>query len=381
MHQALSSPLGAPARLAMALLGWTLAAGSACAQPAAADVALLQRLQGWVDPVFEPPVEGRLDPALHKAAVELSALARQRVMEQAPLWLAELRARVQPEPEQPQLLSMLYLRLTHELALWHLRPLTPQATEAWLAAGQHPRFCALDHAPSWYARQVLRWSLLPAADAAAVVEGERKALALMGEAPMPPERPSPGMLEAAAEALQRLRQQGTRPRVTMPPMLAWHVLAPAKPLARLNLFERCALAQWGLRDRLASVRPGDAAARAAAWDAFRFDWMPDLQDHFGQRPPPADPKAAETAGGYPALARHHELTGTVTVQVTLDERQRVQRAQVVSRDLRMPGLVGRLVAFETALDAAALAQARDPARVRFEPGKPERTLDFVFKLD
>jgi hypothetical protein len=381
MVQALKARPGARARAAVAAFGAALMPVVAHAQPVAGDDALLQRWLGWVEPVFRPPVAGTLEPALQQTAEALSTLAIQRLTAQGPLWLAEWRARVQPAPDGSELASMLYLRMLNELALWHLQPLTPRATEAWITAAQHPRFCALDHAPSWYARQVLRWSLLPAADLAAVLEGERAALQRLGEAPQPPERPSPGALEAAAETMQRLRQQGTRPRVTMPPLLASGVLALDKPPAQLSLFERCALAQWGLRDRLAALPPGDAAARAAAWDAFRFDWMPDLQDHYGERPAPADPKGAEAPGAYPALARRHELTGTVTVEISLDAQQRVQQARVVARVLRMPGLAGRPVAFDGALDAAALAQARDPARVRHPPGKPVRQLDFVFKLE
>lgn len=345
------------------------------------DAELIERWQPSADRVFQAPPAGILDAPLQQAAEELAALARQRVSVSAPVWLAELRARIQPTPKPDHLHELLHQRLADELARWHLQPLTPALTEAWIAAALQPAFCNFNNGPSWYSRQALRWSMLPLGAREALVESERAALLRFGQAPPVPARPVPGALEAAGEALERVRRQGPRPRVAMPPMLAYRVLAPGLAVADLDLVKRCALNQWWLRVRLAEAPTDDAAARAAALDAFRYDWLPELQDQYGERPPKKDTEGSELAHGYPSLARRVELTGTVTVRVRLDERWRVREAHVVERDLRVPGLAGRPVAYETALDGAALLQARDPARVVFQPGKPERLLAFVFKLD
>lgn len=356
--------------------------GPAAAQAVAPDDAeLIERWRPSAERVFVPPPAGILDPQLQQAAEELSVLARQRVSAMAPQWLAELRTRIQPAPKPDRVYELLHQRLADELARWHLQPLTPALTEAWIAGVLQPAFCNFDNGPSWYSRQALRWSMLPLDARVALLESERAALSRFGQAPPVPPRPVPGAVEAAGEALERVRRQGPRPRVPMTPMLAYRVLAPGLALADLDLVKRCALNQWWLRERLAEAPKDDAAARAAALDAFRFDWLPELEDQYGERPPKKEAEGSEAADAYPRLARRAELTGTVTVRLRLDDRWRVREAHVVERDLRVPGLSGRPVAYETALDAAALAQARNPARTVFQPGKPERLVNFVFRLN
>jgi TonB family protein len=363
-----------------ACLNGVVAQTTSATQPEA-DVPGLRPWLSSIEARFRPPPAGVLDDELQQAAVEFSALALRRIAFQAPSWLAEMRQRLGPARPADELLGLLHQRLQHEEALWQLQPLSPELVEAWIAAATQPRFCIVGDGPSWYSRRVARWSLVPKAARPALLASERAAIARLGEALPAPARPVPGAIEAANEAMARVRQQGPRPRVPMTPILALRVLAKALPPEQLTLLDRCAMNQWWLRERLAHAAPDDAAARAAAWDAFRFDWIPNLQDFFGQRPPAieADKTAADSA--YPRLARQQEITGTVTVAVSVDDRGQVLRARVVERELRAPGVPGRPVAYETALDEAALAQVRDPARVKLAPGKPERRIALAFTLD
>ena len=170
----------------------------------------------------------------------------------------------------------------------------------------------------------------------------------------------------------------------MPPVVARRLLAEQTDemdIEILDLALRCALNQWWLRERLAQAG-SDRQARAHALQAFQFDWSPDGNDFGGKR----SNRAAATANAedlnYPRYARQHELTGEVQVRFTVDARGQAAKARVVSRQLRVPGVDGRPVVFETLLDRAALHRLRGMAFAPPADGTAaERTVAFVFKLD
>jgi hypothetical protein len=369
----------------MGLLAGLLAATWAQAQaPAAADAELLKRWVPAAQQWLQAPAPGKLEPALQQAVAEVTAVAQQRVAELAPGWLAQLRQDTSFKGPEGAVEAALWRRVVNELALWHLQPLSPALTEGWIAAATRPDFCALDTGEvSWMGRQLSRWSLLPADARAELLASERAAMARFGDAPTPPPRPVPGAMEAASAALDGLRRAaGPRPQVQIPPVLAYWAVAKAQPVAAQDPVVRCALNQWWLREQLARAAPGDAAARARALLAFRYAWLPEAQDISGHRPLKDTSGKPEPPGiDYPTLARQQEVTGEVTVTASLDAAGVVRDARVTDRKLRAVGVPGRPVAFETLLDAAALAKARTPGVLNAPPQAGDYTVSFLFKLD
>lgn len=363
---------------------WGLLTGAwlaaAQGQPAS-DEALLAPWLPWAVSTFRAPAPGSLEPDLQRAAEELSAQAQARIQASAPQWLADLRTRHGATLTPAAASQYLSQRLVNEIALWYLQPLSPALAEGWIIAATDPRFCKAPDGPSWFTRQAQRWSLLPPTLRAELLDGERAAITRLGEPGVAPARPMPGALEAATDMVERVRRQEGKPAVPMPPVVARRVLAEEPEVELLNLVLRCALNQWWLRERLAAAGT-DAAARAAALEAFRFAWTPEGHDFTGLRSYRAREIADKPDETYPRYARQEEITGQVVVRVTLDARGRVTQARVVERRLRVPGLEGRPVAYETALDEAAMRRVRGMQHAPpAEGAKNERTLAMVFTLE
>ncbi len=369
-------------RISQTVRGLLLAGVTALAQAQPqADEAMLAPWISWAEDVFKAPPAGSLEPELQLAAEQMERLAAERLRVQAPRWLAELRARHGEALAAPRLSQYLGQRMFNEIGIWHLQPLSPELTEAWIVATTDPRVCPMQSGRSWFSRQAHRWALLPAASRAAALENERHALARLGEPVELPARPVPGALEAATAMVERVRRQQAQPASPMPPVVARRILAEEPELEAANTVVRCALNQWWLREQL--VHAGaDRAARAAALQAFRFDWSPDVHDFNGKRS--SQPAVAGQASeeDYPALARQQEITATVTVRVALDPSGRVMQAQVIERQVRVPGVEGRPLVYETALDAAALRRARGMKHAApANEAAARRTLAMVFKLE
>lgn len=315
------------------------------------------------------------------------ALARDHLQQLQPLLVrwAEEEFDVQGSADRAEAIAWALLaRWSNAMALWSLYSAGVEHDRAWWAAQTAPRACNVPDGNSYLTGALDLLRHVQGADRRTLLEGLQESLGawVTGRWPPPPARPALDLLGLAAEAVAELRHGHRTPDAApMAPVLAASVFpAEGRRPALSGWLQHCARAQWQARQLVAAgaePTPEQVLALRFATMLTAEQTMPPLRDT-GQ--PPPQPHE------YPLLARRSGITGTATVESEVDAAGRVQRHRVVRRDIRVPGIRDtRPVAFETLLDAPALAAAamRKPVR---PPGQAEGTpyvarTAFDYRLD
>lgn len=312
--------------------------------------------KAYVTPRFTVQDGDELDPETKAAARDMQAEHLPRVQALMERWLTE---ELQLVSSGRSALRRMQARLTNEFALWG-RDSVGEAQDAALAQVlQVPGMC---RPPSSNAGELVmrlaRLRSLPAAQRQQAVQAERELLARWGQ----PRAVSDAEPLAAEDALLQLRATGQAPKVPLPPVLAFYYLGDDEdrrgdPVVA-DPSTRCALHQW------AGANPAQFRAAMAMQGA----------DFYGIDRRGAAARKDED-GGYPSIATFLGTRGVVTVEAEVNPEGRVVRAQVIKRDVRVPGISGvRPFAHEGTLDLASLARARE---VDWSAAAPKQGLNKV----
>jgi hypothetical protein len=322
------------------------------------DAELVKAVVAWNKGAFGLPDDMVLDPSLRAAVSPLvqELLARLRTL--IPTWIAEERAAAKdPNLRGARLAQALYLRSINEIAIGSVESVGPAYDEAWLKAALAPSACRYLF-PTYFARRIAMIQRAPMDVRATLLAAEKELLARWGTARqgLPP-RPAAAELVAANQAVTRLRESLPVTAVPMTPFLAGQVFARDRKVGKPDRWEQCATSQWWLQSQLAEPN----ADRRQALVVYLYSTMPDPDDFV----PEADnsnsgpTRSADGKPSYPRSARYFQAEGATTLKVSLNDQGHVIKAEVVSRDLQVPGVRNnRPVAFETLFDGAALEFAR-----------------------
>jgi hypothetical protein len=378
-------------------IAWAQKAAAPAATVSATDAAAerdnaVRWSEHWLDHYLALPKEWELDAELRTAGQAVIDEARPRLKALLRGWADELHAPLLAQPGQTAsrrehaLLVGLGNRLLNEKALNLLDHEGP-THQAWRSrVATTAGWCRQVDAPAAWAEVLLAIERLPAAERSAALAHERQVLLRWGQArPAQQHLARPAFsLDAYATRLLADVKQGSadkRPPVAMVPVVAATLLRDdAPPLAGSDSVPpphrgaRCAGLQWAL----ANARLQRVAAPAELDNAHRHAFVPRLEDGARVTDGKGPQALALIERGWPLHVARHQIVGPVQVQLRWDAQGRVLEAQVVSRKLSGPGLEGRRpVAFETALDDASLALARNvPAN-----GRSTAIIELVWKLE
>lgn len=367
------------ASAAGALAATNTAPGAASKAPTAQalmaeyDADVVQHIVEWTEREMLLPGSMALDPALRASVSESTQALSRRLRTMVPTWIAEERAAQRdPALRGSALTQALLLRSVNELLIGFVESTGPAHDEAWLQAALAPTACQT-HESLFYARRIAIVQAAPAEVRPALLAAEQALLARWGttRSDLPP-RPANADLLAGAQAAAQLREGLPVTAAPMTPFLARMVFARDRRPDAPDRRERCAISQWWLQTQLAA--PG--TDRAKALQVFRYSLLPDVEELLPEQ------VKADTRGdsSYPRAARHFGVQGSTTVRARVDAQGQVQRAEVVARNIRVPGIRDhRPLAFEALLDGAALAKMRE-RRFSAQPEQEVR-LEFVWKLE
>lgn len=350
----------------LAALAWpalpTRAADGARAPAAALVAELVEDFMARAEGTFRVNASARLDADLRRQG---EALARDHLQRLPPL----LRAWVEEEFEVQggtatidTVAWCLLARWANAMARWSLYSAGDEHDRAWWTALTAPQVCDTGWSISYFTIALRLLQRVQGPTRQTLLDGLHESLSRWTSAqwPPPPERPALDLQALAAQAIDDLRAGRRAPEtMPMPPVLAASVFVPAGAHPMLDdwLLD-CAQAGWAARSLVAA----DAAPTPEQVLALRYATMLRAEHtlpSFKDDEPPPEPTA------YPALARRWGVTGDVTVETDVDAAGQVQRTRVVARRISVPGVRdARPVAFETMLDAPALAAAarRKPVR-------------------
>lgn len=347
------------------MLCWGAQAAVAAAQAptieallAEQDVAMVKSVVAWSKAALELPDDLVLEPALRDAVDQMVRDHVQRLRTLVPAWIAEERAaQQQPALRGEKLARPLYLRLMNEMAIATVESAGSAQDAAWLKAALAPAACKF--LPSGlFARRIAMIQAAPEDSRAALLAAEKELLSRWGQPrPALAPRPASSELVAAEHAVTQLRNGLPAAALPMAPFLAAQVFARGHAPGKPDRWEQCARSQWWLQSQLAD----DRADRAKALTVYRYSTMLDATDFIpaGYKPKPNAPAADPGKPPYPRAANYFHVEGLVTIRVHLDGQGKATQAEVVARQVQVPGVhSGRVVAFETLLDDAALDYAR-----------------------
>jgi hypothetical protein len=340
------------------------------------DAALVKGVVAWNENALALPDDMTLDPSLREWVAQLEREHGARMRTLVPAWIAEERAAAKdPNLRGADLIQALYLRSINEIAIGSVESVGPVHDEAWLKAVLAPtacRFLPLAH----FARRIAMIQAAPPDTRPALLAAEKELLSRWGtpRQGLPP-RPAAAELMAADHAITRLREGLPVTAAPMTPLLAGQVFARDRKPGKPDRWEQCARSQWWLQSQLADGKTD----RTQALRIYRFATMPDVGDFV-----PADykPKAASTAQpagkpAYPPAANYFHVEGETTLHVSTDDQGHAFKAEVVARQMRVPGVRdNRPLAFETLLDDAALQFARQRSYPVGKAGKAEFVMEW-----
>ena len=323
--------------------------------PSSDELNYFRPLQRRLETLLELPAALPIDAQLRDQA---TALARE-ALDQSPSlfrgWLAEERAVKRPGATISELSRHLFARFANEVALWSLDSAGPAYDASLLPALRDAQHCRPQGQVGLFSARALLWQRLDGQQRAIVLDGERTLLQRWGkprQALAP--RPVPHAQEESEQAIFALKSGGKRPAMALPPILALRLLSQDLDVEKLTDAERCALVQWWLRLNM----PEGESATPEVLSSFRYAAMPTASRLLPRTAPMAGAASAPSAD-YPEFARLWEVVGSVTMQMSLNASGQVLAAQVVEREIRVPGVRGvRPVAFESLFDAASVARVR-----------------------
>lgn len=352
---------------------------SAQALLAEQDTELVRRMVAWTEKSFELPGDMALDPSLRAevASMVRDLLVRLRVL--VPIWIAEERgAAKDPHLRGAGLLQAVYLRALNEMYIGFVESVSPAHDEAWLKAALAPEACRFLY-PSHLSRRISLIQAAPIELRPALVDAEKELLARWGTARKDlPARPGVADLTAAEHAITRVREGLPVEAMPMMPYLAGMVFARDRKPGKPDRWEQCARSQWWLQSQLAK-RDAD---RGQALAIYRYSTMPDLAEMVPASVSSSteDVRSTGNKPGYPRAASQFQVEGSITLKVNVDNLGRVLKAEIVAREIRVPGVRNnRPLAFETLFDDAALAFAQQ--KIYSAGSAREEQFVLVWKLD
>lgn len=330
----------------------------------------------WNEKFLRMPQAQTLDPALREAVDQMADEQVRRLPSLIRRWIAEERAaRQQPTLRGPELLLPLVRRSINEIAVAALESAGPAHDEVWLKAALAPQACELLSAVSPFARRIAMIQAAPADARPALLAAEKELLARWG---LPreglPARPSAAELMAAEHAVTRLRAGQPVAAAPMTPYLAAMVFARQR---KTDLSERCAISQWWLQSQLAEGK----VDRNRALAVYRYSMMLDVDVLVPKAYQPGSATAqAPDKPRYPRTAQFFQAEGVTTLKVGVDGQGKALLAEVVARQITVPGVRGNLpLAFEALFDDAAIGFALQRS---YPPGKAgEQQFEVSWSLD
>ena len=333
------------------------------------------RMYFALSPAWQP------DPAFKAAVADIAAAHIKRVSALIPDWVAEERASSRKPLTHYELTFRLSRRQVNEIALTSLESAGEAHDEAWLAVYSRPAACNAPPNVDGFAARMAMLEELPKEQRDAALAGERALLLRWGTVRGGlPQRSAASVEMQVAQKIGQIKAGGKRDSPPMSPQLAFLLLTRTdeSPLYRKD---RCAVARWWL-----SMQPaGDASARRKVLDELRYTTMFGIADRdYSERDSAAKP---DLVASYPPLATRYHVEGLITLKLSIDAEGKLQRAEVLRRDIQVPGIRGnRPVAFETLLDAAAVARAASnryakPAPEKLKAGVMVATQEMQFTLN
>lgn len=342
------------------------------------DAELVKGVVAWSKSAFELPDDMALDPSLHEAVAPLVRDLQVRLRTLVPTWIAEERAAAKdPNLRGANLAEAMYLRSLNEMVLGFVESVGPAHDEAWLRAALAPGTCRKLF-PSYFARRIAMIQAAPIDVRPTLLAAEKELLARWGTvrqglAP----RPATAELVVAYQAVTRLREGLPVTAAPMTPFLAGQVFDRDRKPGKPDRWEQCATSQWWLQSQLAERN----ADRTRALAIYRYSTMPDVNDLVpeGVKSSSGPTRSADGKPGYPRAARYFQVEGATTLKVSLDDQGKVFKAEVVAREIRVPGVRNnRPLAFETLFDDAAIEFARQ--RTYSAGGAREEQFVMTWKL-
>ena len=322
------------------------------------DAELVEHVFDWNEKSLELPENMNLDPSLRDAAVQLVRAQAQSRRAQIAAWVGEEHAASKdPNLRRAQLAHALLLRSINEMAIWSVESLGPAHDEVWTKAALVSTACASQY-QNPFAQRVAMIQAAPLDARPALLAGEKELLARWGTTrrELAP-RPSVAQLTAADRAIARLGEGLPEKAAPMTPFLAGQVFARDRKAGKSDRWEQCAKSQWWFQSQLANSN----VDRTQALTVYRYSTMLDANEYvpaaFKSKSEPT--RLAEGKPMYPRAALYFQVEGTTTVQVNIDDQGKALSAEVVARDLRVPGVRNnRPLAYESLLDDASLDFAR-----------------------
>ena len=327
-------------------------------QAAEAQVARQQTvayLVGWLKSMLELRDDLQIDASLRQSLESMASGHQARMKPVFEQWVADRARNLAAGPNYADELQRRVLPMfMNEMALWRLE--TPGAAydEVLAPVFARSRHCHDRDGKSYFAKVALLLQDVPPEHRQVMLEGERVLFSRWGTARATlPARPVPSLREREEAVVAVMRDGGELSGPALPPILAFSLLVENDREPDMSPDLSCALHAWGLRHALAT----GSLTRSEAINAYRFamepptaEWMP-MPSGARDRPKSAGPDA------YPPVAATYDVQGSVTLRIVLDAEGRFKRASVVRRDIRVGGIPGRAVAFETLLDEGSIARA------------------------
>jgi len=367
---------------AAACLPWAAVAASGAPTAQALleeqDAEMVRQVVAWNVGSFELPDDLALDASLRDAAAQLVRDHAARLRALVPAWIAEERtATKNPAFRGPSLAQALYLRSINEMAFSSVESTGAAHDEAWTKAALAPTACASLY-PMHFACRIAMIQAAPADARPALLAAEKELLSRWGSQRqnLVP-RPSAEALSAADHAITRLRGGLPVTAAPMSPFLAGQVFLRDRKAGKADRWEQCAKSQWWLESQLADGKTD----RTQALTIYRYSTMLDANDFVpeGYRPKPG---SAGEKPGYPRAASYFHAEGTSTLQVSTDEQGKAYKAEVVAREIQVPGVhVNRPLAFEALLDEAAISYALQRSYAAGKAGKAQFVMDWKLSKD
>ncbi len=357
--------------------------GGASADDAASQDRVLEWLRVTAQKTFALADGAWLDPSLRRAAETWAEEHLRRLDPLLQAWVDEERRILGPSFHVNELWARMASRWANNVALWSLYTAHQEHDLAWWAAITSPRGCDFLPATNAWEGTLVVVQRLKGAQREALLDGERAALRRWTEPgwPAPPPRPDIDLLAEAQSLIDGIRSgRASLESTPLPPNLAANRF-PAEgegPRRAGGRWLSCMQAAWRARAQQPAGTPPSDELRLALRYAL-------LRSAEYSVPLPDEPVPPPQAHEYPTLARRHAVTGDVVVEVRVDAQDRLQAARVVERRITVEGIRDqRPIAFETLLDAPALAQARRnvPARLAgVAPRTPyTRRVAYAFNL-
>ena len=328
-----------------------------------------RELDELLSQAFKLPAALPLDADLRTQADAIAAAHLARIRPLLPGWLREerrLQAAAGEDASQGSVFKAVWARLLNELALWQIEPGDAAYEKATLAVLENaPDACLLDGdvRSVAYVGRIMRVQAMPPAQRPAVLAQERELLDHWGKPRAAVALwPDPLPQDAGRAAIARLRVEGARPPLALPPVLASVFLAEGGAYDKQPLETKCRFQQWWLRVGLAQ-----GAAPAAVLNAFRYGTLVTATLLYGQNAGTevvgAPDKSGAQAGmpAYPKFAAQYDVTGTTKIRRRVDAAGKPVEASVIGRTIKVRGIRGvRPVAFEDTFDALSIALGMQP---------------------